>query len=83
MTIDDRLLDRAKRRARDRGTTLGVIVEESLQRFLALPNPVDVEAPPLAVFDGGSGLAPGIDPSSNASLHAASGADEHDSGVFE
>lgn len=36
MTIDDRLLDRAKRRARDRGTTLGVIVEESLQRFLAL-----------------------------------------------
>ena len=74
ITIDDRLLERAKRRARDHGTTLGGVVEESLHHLLSMPKPS--AGPPLPLFEGGTGLAPGIDPSSNASIHEASGEDE-------
>ncbi|WP_157805144.1 antitoxin [Mumia flava] len=66
MTIDDRLLELAKARARERDATLGEIVEDSLRRYLAQPVPVaEVRLP---VFEGGTGLAAGIDPSSNASI---------------
>jgi Ribbon-helix-helix protein, copG family len=69
VTIDDHLLERAKERARERGLTLGDVVEASLLRYLALPAPSP--GPPLPVFQGGGGLLPGIDPSSNASMFDA------------
>lgn len=73
VSIDDRLLELAKKRARERGTTLGNLVEESLHRYLAARH--GGEGPQLPVFEAGTGMAPGIDPSSNASIYGASGED--------
>ena len=69
VTIDDNLLLLAKERAAQQGKTLGDLVETSLHFYLAMPKPV--AGPPLPVFEGGTGLAPGIDPASNASLFDA------------
>jgi hypothetical protein len=67
IAIDDRLLSSAKRRARQRGLTLGQLIEESLRRELAgsgRPAP----GPEVPVFRGGSGVRPGVDVSSNRGL---------------
>lgn len=69
VSIDDRLLAAAKRRAREQDKTLGAVLEDALRRELALREPRDVPRPP--VFSGGSGLRPGIDPASNRSLREA------------
>jgi hypothetical protein len=66
VTIDDKLLELVKDRARVEGKTLGEYVESALQHRLAEPR--SVGDPPIPVFRGGTGFAPGIDPSSNASL---------------
>ena len=73
VTIDDNLLLLAKERARERGKTLGDLVEDSLHFYLAMPKPT--AGPPLPVFEGGTGFTPGIDPNSNASLYAAADGD--------
>ncbi len=70
LSISDELLVVAKQRARERGQTLGELVNVALQRELNDP-PVPVAAPPVPVFRGGSGPRPGIDLSSNRSLHEA------------
>lgn len=68
LSVDDHLLDAAKRRARERGVSLGAVVEDALRRELA--EPPQVERPKIPVFHGG-GFRPGIDPSSNRSIQAA------------
>lgn len=69
-TVRDYLdaLEAAKRRAQEQGCTLGDIVEQSLQVFLARPRPDFTDVPDLPVFDGGGGFRPGVDPSSNTSM---------------
>jgi hypothetical protein len=69
LAIDDELLASARERARERGQTLGQVVEDALRRDLAQPAR---SAPrvPIPVFRGGTGPRPGIDLTSNAALHA-------------
>jgi hypothetical protein len=79
LSISDELLTAAKRRARERGQTLGELVDEALQRELSDARPHG-EAPPVPVFQGGTGPRPGIDLSSNRGLLEAldDGVDLHD-----
>lgn len=66
ISVDDHLLEAAKRRARQRGQTLGQVVEGALRREMAEPSVSEpVEVP---VFRGGGGPLPGVDLRSNAAL---------------
>lgn len=67
LSISDELLIAAKRRAHERGQTLGELVDEALQRELNAM-PVPVPAPPVPIFRGGTGPRPGIDLSSNRAM---------------
>jgi hypothetical protein len=69
VAVDDNLLVAARRRARDRGQTLGQVVEDALRRELA----ASVEGEPLEVpvFHGGGGPLPGIDLRSNRAVREA------------
>jgi hypothetical protein len=69
IALDDQLLASAKRRARERGETLGQIVEDALRRELA--EPAEVEPLAVPVFRGGGGPLPGIDLTSNRALREA------------
>ncbi len=68
VSIPDELLVAAKRRARQRGKSLGSVIEDALRRELA-----EVEGyrprPEVPVFEGGTGPRPGIDLTSNRALH--------------
>jgi len=70
LAIDDGLLRRAKQRAHAEGKTLGQYVEDAVRRDLAAapPPPTAVELP---IFTRGTGMRPGIDPSSNRALYDA------------
>ncbi len=70
VSIDDELLGAAKRRARERGQTLGQVVETALRRELAEPV-VAGSLTPIPVFTGGGGPRPGLDLTSNRALHEA------------
>ena len=70
VSISDELLTAAKRRARERGQTLGEVVDAALRRELAATID-DRDRRPVPVFDGGTGPRPGIDLSSNRALHEA------------
>jgi hypothetical protein len=70
VSISDELLAAAKRRARERGQTLGEVVEAALRRELAA-GAESADRPPVPVFEGGTGPRPGIDLSSNRALHEA------------
>lgn len=66
VTIDDHLLQAARARARDRGVTLGAVVEDALRRELTrTPDAENVEIP---VFRGGTGPRAGVDLRSNRAL---------------
>jgi len=66
LAIDDGLLEGARRRARERGQTLGQVVEDSLRRELATPDRREpLEVP---VLRGGDGVRPGVDVTSNRAL---------------
>jgi hypothetical protein len=67
LSIADELLLAAKRRARERGQTLGQLVDEALQHELSEESARE-DAPPVPVFRGGTGPRPGIDLSSNRAL---------------
>jgi hypothetical protein len=69
IVIDDQLLKSARRRARDRGETLGQVIEDSLRRESAMPAYAEPEGVP--VFRGGGGVHPGVDTTSNRSLREA------------
>jgi Bacterial antitoxin of type II TA system, VapB len=70
ISISDELLAAAKQRARERGQTLGEVVDAALQRELSEPQPPR-EAPTVPVFRGGTGPRPGIDLTSNRALQEA------------
>ncbi len=66
VSIHDHLLDAAKRRARERGVTLGELVEDGLR--LEMARAERPPGPPVPVFEGKGGFLPGIDPTSNRSM---------------
>jgi hypothetical protein len=70
VSISDELLAAAKRRARERGQTLGEVVDAALRRELATTAEPRAR-PPIPVFSGGTGQRPGIDLTSNRALHEA------------
>ncbi|MPV39080.1 antitoxin [Georgenia subflava] len=70
VTISDELLLAAKRRAHERGVTLGAIVDAALRRELTDTEP-GAAPPPVPVFRGGTGPRPGIDLTSSRALHEA------------
>lgn len=77
LDIDDALLTEAKATAARERTSLTRLIEEGLMLRLRRPRQVmEGELPPLPVYHGGSGLAPGIDPLSNRSLLEATEDDE-------
>jgi Arc/MetJ family transcription regulator len=69
ISVDDHLLASARRRARQRGQSLGEVVEDALRRELAAP--AQAHAPNVPVFRGGGGPVPGIDLTSNRALREA------------
>ncbi len=69
ISVDDHLLTSAKRRARQRGQSLGEVVEDALRRELA--ESARGQAPEVPVFRGGGGPVPGIDLTSNRALREA------------
>lgn len=68
ISIQDELLVSAKRRARERGLTLGALVEDALRRELALRDE-PAQRVPIPVFRSGSGLQPGVDLTSNRAIY--------------
>jgi hypothetical protein len=68
VSISDELLAAAKNRARERGVSLGEVIDSALRRELTITSRTD-HHPPIPVFDGGSGPRPGIDLTSNRALH--------------
>ncbi len=68
ISIDDALLMEAKRRAAERGQTLGELVEDHLREGLARARPTTPPSEEIPVFHGRGGLRPGVDITSNASL---------------
>ncbi len=67
VSIDDRLLAEARRRARQDGLTLGELVEAALRREMARPAG-SVERLPVPVYHGWGGPHPGVDLTSNRAL---------------
>lgn len=68
LSIDDELVEFAKRRAAERGKTLGQVVEDALRRELATAS-ADAPRPTVPVFRGGNGPRPGVDLTSNRALY--------------
>lgn len=67
VSIDERLLGQAKRRARQGGLTLGQLIEAALRRELARSRRSG-DRPDIPVFRDGTGLRPGVDASSTRTL---------------
>jgi hypothetical protein len=70
ISISDELLAAAKHRARERGQTLGEVVEAALRRELS-DSGRQGDRPAVPVFRDGTGPRPGLDLSSNRALHEA------------
>lgn len=68
ISIHGELLESAKARARQRGMTLGALVEDALRRELSLDTAA-AERTPIPVFDGKTGAMPGVNLNSNRELH--------------
>lgn len=68
VSISDELLAAAKRRARERGQSLGSMIEDALRRELATVHDRG-DRPTVPVFDGGTGPRPGLDLTSNRVLY--------------
>jgi hypothetical protein len=66
VAVDDHLLAAAKRRARERGQTLGQMIEGALRRELIERVPAEPVAVP--VFRRGKGPLPGVDLRPNSVL---------------
>lgn len=79
LELDQALVSRAQAEAARAGLPVDRFIEQLIERGLAdRPRPTADEGPlpPLPVFRGGTGLMPGIDPLSNASLYEAMYAEE-------
>ncbi|MGV0743720.1 ribbon-helix-helix protein, CopG family [Mycolicibacterium sp. XJ870] len=70
VSIADELLAAAKRRAQQRGQTVGSVIEDALRRELATDRD-EAPRPTVPVFTGGTGPRPGIDLRSARALHEA------------
>lgn len=68
VSISDELLAAAKRRATERGQSLGSLIEDALRRELATIHDRG-SRPKVPVFSGGTGPRPGLDLTSNRALH--------------
>ncbi len=68
ISIDDHLLLEAKRRAAERGQTLGELVEDHLREGFSRSAPRRRPSAKIPVYHGRSGVLPGVDITSNASL---------------
>jgi len=69
VSIADPILTQAKDLARDRGQSLGQVIEQALRReLMATPAPVKRIELPTA---GGGGVMPGVDLTSNRSMYEA------------
>ena len=68
ISIHDELLRSAKLRARERGVTLGRLIEAALQRELAVVHE-PTRPVPIPVFDGKTGPRPGVNLNSNRELY--------------
>ncbi len=68
INIEEGLLRTLKQRAEDERRTLGDLIEVAVRHYLAQQAVDPADGPPLPVFDGVTGLRPGIDPTSNASM---------------
>ena len=67
VSINDELLIAAKQRARDRGITLGELLDAALQLELGRSIPT-AEPPTIPVFRGGGATQPGVNLDSNRAL---------------
>ena len=77
ISIDENLIRQARIRAISEGTSVSAQVREFLGRYARGQDETTAPPlPPLRVFEGGSGLAPGIAAGSNRALLDA--ADAHD-----
>lgn len=70
LSISDEVLIAAKRRARERGQSLGALVDMALQRELSSPSSQST-SPAVPVFRGGTGPRPGVDLNSNRAMFEA------------
>jgi len=68
ISIHDELLQSAKARARERGKTLGQLVEDALRRELSADD-APAGRPPVPIFRGGTGPTPGLDLTSNRAIY--------------
>jgi plasmid stability protein len=69
ISVDDELIRQARIKAIEQGTSVSAKVREFLTQYARGNEPTAPHAPSaLPVFDGGSGMQPGIDPLSNKSL---------------
>lgn len=68
VAIDDHVLAAAKDRARERGLTLGELVQEALT-LEAARSRQRTAGPPLPVFEGELGVKPGVDLTSNRAIY--------------
>ncbi|BBZ11002.1 ribbon-helix-helix protein, CopG family [Mycobacterium branderi] len=66
VSISDELLAAAKRRARERGQSLGAVIEDALRRELAAA-PDSKPRPKVPIFHG-TGPRPGLELTSNRAL---------------
>ena len=67
VSISDELLLAAERLARERGQTLGEVIDSALRREISSPEQRK-ERPVIPVFTGGTGPRPGIDLNSNRAV---------------
>lgn len=68
VSVDDNLLAAARRRAAERGQTLGRVLEDALRHELSRPADEGSRPVEIPVFRGGDGPLPGIDLRSNRVL---------------
>lgn len=73
LALDDEVVRQARIRAIQEGTSVSAKVRDFLQRYASGETsgdtpPAASALPPLRVFDGRSGLAAGINPTSNRAL---------------
>lgn len=76
INIEEGLLRTLKRRAEEERRTLGDLVEVAVQQYLRMPAIDPSDGQPLPVFEGGGGVRPGVDLSTNAGLRDAMYAEE-------
>lgn len=70
ISIDDGLLEAAKKRAAQRSQTLGQYVEDAVRQSLVEPRSTSAE-PEIPTFGGGGDVKAGLDLTSNRSLYDA------------